>query len=89
MVEKWGGRIVTQLSENTDFVVIGTRPPIPLIGADADANRQERARGARADAAAFDALKQDVRALSIPMLTQAQFLAFIGYSVGAPSPIDF
>ena len=63
--------------------------PIPGVdGPDADDNQQERARVAQVAAAKFDALKQDVRALSIPMLTQAQFLAFIGYSVGKPLPLD-
>lgn len=87
-VEKWGGRIVTNLTETTDFVVVGRPPRMPVISADADINQQELANVRRREAARFDAIKQEARALSVPMLNQAQFLAFIGYSVGAPLPID-
>ena len=90
LVEEWGGRVVSELSETTDFVVVGQRPAIPLVDpGSTDPNDRQRVLLAEQALAQFNALKQDARVLSIPVLTQAQFQAFIGYTTQDALPTRF
>ena len=90
LVEEWGGRVVSELSETKDFVVVGQQPAIPLVDPGrADPNDRQRVLLAEQALARFNALKQDARVLSIPVLTQAQFQAFIGYTTQDALPTRF
>ncbi len=87
LIKRWGGRVVGALNATTDFLVLGERPHVPTLGENPSPERRERERTARVEATVFDTLRREARDLAIPILTQAQFLAFIGYSSGTPLPL--
>jgi hypothetical protein len=82
LIERWGGNIVNTVDTRTDFVVLGAPPPEPpkASATDDDAIRLRAAEMEKARAA-FDAIKAQAQALSIPILTRAQFLHFLGTTV--------
>lgn len=82
MIQKWGGRVSQTVDSSVDFVVLGSPPPVPLKPNEGDSPEvkqryEERAR-IRAE---FDAIRNEARALSIPVLTRSQFLRLIGQSL--------
>lgn len=84
MIESWGGKIVKTVDTRTDFVVLGAppTPPPPLTATEATEAAEHQAEY-EARVKAFDAIKAEVKALSIPVLTRTQFLHFIGQPVPA------
>jgi hypothetical protein len=86
MIESWGGKIVKTVDTRTDFVVLGAPPtaPTPEMASEAEADTLAEYK-AEFEAAQkqFEALKNEARALSIPVLTRTQFLHFIGRPVPA------
>lgn len=86
MIESWGGNIVKTVDTRTDFVVLGEPPAAPPPSFSSEAmtgtvaeHKAEQEAGQKA----FEALKNEARALSIPVLTRTQFLHFIGRPVPA------
>ncbi|MFO0837765.1 MAG: hypothetical protein U1D55_04505 [Phycisphaerae bacterium] len=82
LIKEWGGQVVAELDETTDFVIVGVPPEAPAIApgevvspvlrAQADSRALERSR--------FQALIQQARSLFIPVITQNAFLYLTGYS---------
>ncbi|HOJ56656.1 MAG: hypothetical protein WBL15_07895 [Phycisphaerae bacterium] len=86
MIENWGGKIVKTVDTRTDFVVLGA-PPTGMtgdsgLGTGAHTVAEHKAEH-EAATKQFEALKNEARALSIPVLTRTQFLHFIGRPVPA------
>jgi len=89
MISAWGGQVVDTLDERTDFVVLGRAPaqPVGRIPDDADAQAIDRIKQAQKDFEQFQNLRAEAKALSIPILTQTQFLYFVGANVSPPANI--
>lgn len=89
MIESWGGKVVKTVDTRTDFVVLGAppSPPPPVTAAEADTAAEHQAEY-EARVKAFDAVKAEAKALSIPVLTRTQFLYFIGQPVPANTRDD-
>jgi hypothetical protein len=82
MIESWGGKIVKTVDTRTDFVVLGAPPsPAPPATASEGTTAAEHKAEYEAQVKAFDAIKAEAKALSIPVLTRTQFLHFIGQVV--------
>lgn len=82
MIASWGGKVVKNVDTRTDFVVLGAPPsPVPPATASETATAAEHKAEYEAQVKAFDAIKAEAKALSIPVLTRTQFLHFIGQVV--------
>lgn len=80
-----GGNIVDQVSPSTDFVVLGQEPPAPeeiVPGADEEA-AAERNRQREAGRKVYEAVLNEAKITSVPILTRTQFLAFLGLEIPA------
>lgn len=78
LIQQWGGQLLENLDERIDFVVIGTKPPVFHVPENATPDQQARQKDQKAKEHQYLALRSEAKALSIPMLTQEQFLRFIG-----------
>lgn len=80
MIAEWGGTVVDGIDERTDFVVIGGAPPGPrALSATPTSAEQALVDQAVAAVSEFDSIRREAQALSIPLLTQTQFLNLIGF----------
>lgn len=81
LVDVSGGRLAAALDSSTDFVVLGAEPVLPPltdeIRRDAEAYQKWLVLAAAKER--YDAVRQKAQYLSVPVLTQGQFLARIGY----------
>lgn len=84
MVREWGGEVVDTVDTGTDFVVLGHGPiePIapPATASPIDKQRYQEAMKAYED---FQAIVAEAKDLMVPILSQAQFLHFVGYNLDA------
>ncbi|MDB5302323.1 MAG: hypothetical protein JWO87_3986 [Phycisphaerales bacterium] len=76
---QWGGRVSDQVNVDTDFLVLGKEPAIPVLG-DAP-TAPELARKERAQQAfdVYQDYKSKAITLGIPIVNQNRFLYFVGY----------
>jgi hypothetical protein len=80
MIAEWGGTVVDAIDERTDFVVLGAPPVSPNVYGDSgDADMEALRKQAADEAAAFERIRDEAAALSIPLLNQTQFLNLIGF----------
>jgi hypothetical protein len=84
LIRKWGGRIVTEVTPTTDFVVLGVPPRRPRgLG---DPNAAGSGAGSGAAPAGTDAWTQyhqvvdAAKSMSVPVMNQSVFLNFLGYT---------
>lgn len=82
LIERWGGEVVANIDNETDFVIVGRGPQIPQLDGDRPITdvirnlaetRQER----------FDEFEDELlkaRELYIPVITQSQLLFMSGYA---------
>jgi colicin import membrane protein len=81
MIDRWGGRVVDELTPDVDYVVLGERPaaPAPLppneTRPDVIARNVEQTRQYET----YLNLIGEARTLNVPILNQNRFLALIGY----------
>lgn len=79
LIDQWGGVVVNELDEQTDFVVVGTAPFIPNVGdrplTPTTVAQIEKQRLARSE---FQDLIERARGMFVPVITQSQFLFLIG-----------
>ncbi len=91
LIERLGGKIMSKVDSNTDFVVVGSPPPAPaplVSGSEDEAAVTERNAQLAARQAAFDAQLKEAKSLSIPIMTRTQFLHFLGQSMPTNAPDD-
>ena len=81
LITQWGGRLVDEVSVNTDFVVLGSEPQIPEFDSEdlRDPLNFALMEQAQQELDAYLDVVQRARELSIPVLNQNRFLYFIGY----------
>jgi molybdenum-dependent DNA-binding transcriptional regulator ModE len=81
LITDWGGKVSTELTPLTDFVVLGAAPRRPKAageGADQAAPSAAKDPAQRAWAR-YNELFDSAKTLSVPILTQDVFLNFLGY----------
>ncbi|MCP4257798.1 MAG: hypothetical protein GY774_09770 [Planctomycetes bacterium] len=84
LIEKWGGKVVDDISIDTDFLVLGDQPLVPLqqptfeqLELDPGAMQRYEARLQQLNH--YNQLQSKAQALWIPIFRYERFLYFIGY----------
>jgi hypothetical protein len=82
IVRDWGGQVVDDVDESTDFVVIGTGPQVPDVAGRRQMNVIfEDLVGTQAKKAAeFQDVIEMARTRNLPIVTQSQFLFLTGFA---------
>jgi hypothetical protein len=91
LIERLGGKVVSKVDSNTDFVVVGSPPPplAPVVpGSENEAAVTERNNQLTARRVAFETQLKEAKSLSIPILTRTQFLHFLGQMMPTNTPDD-
>jgi len=81
LIANWGGKVSSELTPLTDFVVLGAAPRRPKPTGEAT---DQSAQAASTDPAQkawarYNELLETASTLSVPLLTQDVFLSFLGY----------
>ncbi len=84
LIEKWGGRVVDTISIDTDFLVLGNQPLVPLQQPtmeeqELDPGAMQRYEALIARLNRYNQLQSQAQSLWIPVFTYERFLYFIGY----------
>ncbi|NLF32704.1 MAG: hypothetical protein GX591_17665 [Planctomycetes bacterium] len=82
MIRQWGGDVIADLDETTDFVIVGTAPFLPELesGQTATAVIVAQIEARELARSQFRELIERARAMYVPVITQSQFLFLTGYS---------
>ncbi len=90
VIQAWGGQVVEEIGETTDFLVIGMGPQVPTLSGKPPVTDVIRdLADSRLDR--LDQYRRDIdqaRTLYIPVITQSQFLFLTGYSGQGPILTD-
>jgi hypothetical protein len=80
MIREWGGRVVEELDETTEFLVIGAAPFAPAVRAGETVSPQvwQQIRDKELERSQYRDLIERAETLHIPVLTQSQFLYLTG-----------
>lgn len=85
LIQRWGGNIQDAVTIETDFVILGIDPPTPVTPSaqqvDSDPMVQQRYQTAMANAATYDLVVTQAKALSVPTFNQKRFLYLVGYDL--------
>ncbi|HOL30640.1 MAG TPA: hypothetical protein PK052_01540, partial [Anaerohalosphaeraceae bacterium] len=83
LIERWGGRVVEDITVDTDFLIIGSAPaalPRPTQDdLDIDPLAQQRYELSMQKVQAYDGLLKKANNLGIPVFNQKRFMYLIGY----------
>jgi hypothetical protein len=81
LVTQWGGKLIDKVNADTDFVVLGKEPTIPVFSKEEQSDPINAAKLAQAtaEAEAYDGVKKAAIEFHIPILNQNRFLYFVGY----------
>jgi predicted nucleic acid-binding Zn-ribbon protein len=81
LVQQWGGSLDAKINPETDFVVVGTPPELPVYTAEdlKDPLNQQTLANAQRAVDDYDKIVDQAEALHIPILNQNKFLFFTGY----------
>ena len=80
IINAWGGKVAQEISALTDFVVLGHAPRRPRTSADGSTELSDRQQQIHRAWDAYQTAAATARNLSIPVMTQEVFLAFLGQS---------
>ena len=93
LVRRWGGRIVDEVTIETDFVVLGTRPsslPMPTTEQiEIDPTVQQKYEASLESGRRYDNIRSRAQALSVPVINQQKFLHLTGYQSLASKSTPF
>jgi multidrug efflux pump subunit AcrA (membrane-fusion protein) len=76
---QWGGRVSDQVNVDTDFLVLGKEPAIPVLGDAPTAPEIARKERAQQELDIYQDYKSKAITLGIPIVNQNRFLYFVGY----------
>ena len=83
LIERWGGKIVDDITIDTDFIVVGIEPVIPLRPTqdelDADPTAFQRYETANQKSKVYNTLLVKAGNLRVPVFSHKQFMYLIGY----------
>jgi hypothetical protein len=81
LITQWGGKIVDQVNVDTDFVVLGKEPVLPVFTKEElqDPFNAKKLADAQAALEAYQQVRTNAQNLHIPILNQNRFLYLIGY----------
>ena len=84
LIEKWGGKVVDNLTVDTDFLVLGDQPQVPqqqptFEQLEVDPGAMQRYEALLQQLNHYNLLQSQAQALWIPIFRYERFLYFIGY----------
>jgi hypothetical protein len=83
LIERWGGRIVKEVTIETDFVVLGTKPaPLPRPTTEEvqmDPTVEQKYEASLQAGRGYDEVFSRAASLSVPVINNERFLHLIGY----------
>jgi hypothetical protein len=81
LITQWGGEVVPDINVDTDFVVLGAEPQVPVLSKDDLQDPVQKAIYDRAvaESEAYANISAKARDYKIPILNQNRFLYMIGY----------
>ncbi len=83
LIERWGGRIVSEVTVDTDFVVLGVKPVAPARPTteeiQLDPTIEQKYEAALEMGRRYDEVFSRAASLSVPVINQERFLHLIGY----------
>ena len=79
LITGWGGRIQNTVNVNTDFVVLGVEPEVPLEDENETATDIQRRQQAQQALDAYLQVRSEAIKLNIPIMNQNRFLYYVGY----------
>jgi regulator of replication initiation timing len=79
LINNWGGKVVTSINVDTDFVVLGKEPEIPEKPEETDPLLQRQYEEALAAYEEYGRISKEARDYRIPILNQNRFLYLCGY----------
>ncbi len=85
IIERWGGKVVDNISINTDFLILGTKPNIPEQMPSMDDQRIDPTALQRYNKSLeqfnkYNELENRAKSLWVPIFTYEKFINLIGYS---------
>jgi hypothetical protein len=81
LITQWGGHVDPKLDVETDFVVVGSPPDVPVYSADElkDPLNEQNLANAKRAADDYDKVVETAENLHVPIMNQNKFLYFTGY----------
>jgi len=84
LIEKWGGKVVDNISVDTDFLVLGDQPQVPqqqptFEQLELDPGAMQRYEALLQNLNQYNQLQSQAQTLWIPIFKYERFLYFIGY----------
>ncbi len=80
IIKRFGGKVVDEVGFDTDFIVLGSPPPIPTEPREGASSQELAAyRASLKKADRYNNVKALAQSINIPILSANRFLAFIGY----------
>ncbi|HUB27324.1 MAG TPA: hypothetical protein VL992_18005 [Tepidisphaeraceae bacterium] len=81
LITQWGGQVVDKLDEQTDFVIMGSPPEVPIFTAEdlTQPLNAEALQDAKAASEAYDNVISRAIDLHVDIMNQNKFLYFTGY----------
>ena len=84
LIEKWGGKVVDNISVDTDYLVLGDLPQVPeqeptYEQQELDPGALQRYQARLQQLNHYNQLQSQAQALWIPIFRYERFLYFIGY----------
>jgi len=83
LIEKWGGRVDDAVSVDTDFLVIGRRPPVltkpTFEELEIEPQAMDKYEESLRRRGTYDNIRAQAEALWVPIFSYDRFLHFIGY----------
>ena len=81
LIRDWGGKLQTEVNVDTDFVILGKEPVIPVLTEEDRSNPPAQARYQEKvkELNAYQDVVSKAAALRIPPLNQNKFLYFVGF----------
>ena len=93
LIEKWGGKVVDNISINTDFLVLGTTPTVlerpTFEQMEVDPMAMEKYEASLQRLEFYNDVQNRAQLFSIPIFNTERFLYFIGYKTQSVRPGAF
>lgn len=78
-IAEWGGKLMNEVTVDSDFVVLGHEPEVPLQDVDETATDIARREAAARQLDAYNEVRSKAIELNIPIMNQNRFLYYVGY----------
>lgn len=93
LIEKWGARAATEITVDTDYLVLGKPPRIlrkpTFEQVEVDPMAMEKYEDSKRSLENYKQIKEHAQSLSIPIFNTERFLYFIGYKTQSTRPGAF